>query len=148
MERWFPHVTVATLVERDGEYLTVEEHAGGQLMLNQPAGHLEEHESLVAAAIRETQEESGWLVAPEALLGIYQWRASNGKSFIRTTFLAKAISYDADAPLDDGIARALWLNESALQQQRQRLRSPLILRSIADYKNGIRYPLDLLQSLL
>ena len=38
---WCPHVTVATVVEQDGRFLLVEEHAGDELVFNQPAGHLD-----------------------------------------------------------------------------------------------------------
>ena len=44
---WQPDVTtVATVVLRDGRLLVVEERVSGQLVLNQPAGHLEPDESL------------------------------------------------------------------------------------------------------
>ena len=32
----------------------------GELVFNQPAGHLEQGESMTAAALRETLEETGW----------------------------------------------------------------------------------------
>ncbi len=38
---WRPDVTVATIVARDGRFLIVEENVRGELVLNQPAGHLE-----------------------------------------------------------------------------------------------------------
>lgn len=38
---WAPHVTVATVVIRDGRYLLVYEEADGKLVYNQPAGHLD-----------------------------------------------------------------------------------------------------------
>jgi 8-oxo-dGTP pyrophosphatase MutT (NUDIX family) len=55
---WKPNVTVAAVVERDGRFLLVEERTERGLMFNQPAGHLEAGESIVAAAIRETLEET------------------------------------------------------------------------------------------
>jgi hypothetical protein len=45
-EVWRPHVTVATVVPREGRFLLVEEHVRGCLVLNQPAGHLDPGESL------------------------------------------------------------------------------------------------------
>ena len=56
--RWNPEVTVAAIVEVDGRFLMVEERAAGNLVLNQPAGHLEDRETLVEAAVRETREET------------------------------------------------------------------------------------------
>ncbi|MDP3031787.1 MAG: NUDIX hydrolase, partial [Rhodocyclaceae bacterium] len=48
MEIWKPHVTVAALIERDGCFLLVEEETAEGVRFNQPAGHLENGESLVA----------------------------------------------------------------------------------------------------
>ena len=52
---WQPDVTVATVVVGDGRLLCVEERSNGQLVINQPAGHLEPDESLVDATVRETR---------------------------------------------------------------------------------------------
>ena len=73
---WAPHVTVATVVFRqeagdsDGKYLLVFEKSEGQMVYNQPAGHLEAGETLAEAAIRETVEETGWKIKPTGLLNI------------------------------------------------------------------------------
>ena len=56
--RFLPHTTVATVIERSGQFLLVEEVSQGIAVLNQPAGHLEQHESLIDAAARETLEET------------------------------------------------------------------------------------------
>ena len=49
---------VAVVVERDGRFLLVEEDSDGEIVLNQPAGHLAEGEDLLAAVARETLEET------------------------------------------------------------------------------------------
>ena len=67
-----PTVTVATIVERDGRFLVVEEETRDGTRINQPAGHLELGETFTAAAVRETLEETGWHVAPTALIGVYR----------------------------------------------------------------------------
>ena len=71
--QWKPNVTVAAVVERDGAFLLVEEQTRDGIRYNQPAGHLEDGESLIEAVIRETLEESACDFRPEALLGIYQY---------------------------------------------------------------------------
>ena len=73
MREWLPHVTVATVVEQGGRFLLVEERdkQTGDLVFNQPAGHLEAGETLAQAAVRETLEETGWNVELTAVLGIF-----------------------------------------------------------------------------
>ena len=147
-EPWNPEVTVAAIVERDGRFLMVEELISGRLVLNQPAGHLEDGESLVAAAIRETREETAWRFHPEALVGVYLWRnPDNGRGFLRFAFCGRVDQHDAAQPLDKGIQRALWLSRNQLLAQAGRLRSPLVMRCLDDYTLGRRQPLDTVATL-
>lgn len=142
---WKPHVTVAAIAERDGHFLLVEEIAGGKAVINQPAGHLEPGEGLIDAVIRETREETAWEFLPRALVGVYRWvLPSRGTTYLRFTFTGECTAHDPQLPLDDGILRALWLAPEELEARRAQLRTPLILRSIADYRAGRRYPLELL----
>lgn len=145
---WQPDVTVATVVVRDGRLLMVEERVGGRLVLNQPAGHLEPDESLLQAALRETLEETGWEVRLTAFVGAYQWKApETDRHYLRFAFAAEPVRHDASRPLDEGIARALWLSPAELQAQRERHRSPLVWRAAVDFLAGRRQSLDLLQQL-
>lgn len=145
---WRPDATVATIVERDGRFLFVEERVRGRLVLNQPAGHLEPGEALVDAAARETLEETGWIVRPQALVGIYQWTSPHdGASFLRFTFCAEAVEQLAGAILDHGIERVLWLTRAELESRRESARSPLVARGVDDWLAGRRLPLDSLQCL-
>lgn len=145
--RWTPHVTVATVVVRDGRVLLVEEAIDGRLVLNQPAGHLEPGESLAAAAVRETLEETGWTVQLAAFIGTYQWTAADGTPFLRFAYAAEPVSHDPGRALDSGIVRALWLEPAELQAEAARLRSPLVWEVVADYLAGQRYPLSLVRDL-
>ncbi|MBT2767436.1 NUDIX hydrolase [Stenotrophomonas sp. ISL-67] len=143
--RWAPHVTVATVVVRDGRLLLVEEAIEGRAVLNQPAGHLEPGESLAAAAVRETLEESGWSVRLTAFIGTYQWTAPDGTPFLRFAYAAEPISHDLGRPLDTGILRALWLAPAELQAEPSRLRSPLVWEVVADFLAGQRHPLSIMK---
>ena len=150
---WQPDVTVATIVVRDGRLLVVEEEAQGQRVLNQPAGHLEPNESLAAAALRETLEETGWEVRLTAFIGVYQWRASaasdgsGGRHYLRHAFAAEPVRHHPDRPLDAGIVRAFWMTPAELQAEQSRHRSPLVWRTASDFLAGRRFPLDLLTHL-
>lgn len=152
---WQPDVTVATIVERDGRFLMVEEMSSsqGRLVINQPAGHLEPNESILDAALRETLEETGWTVQLKAFLGAYQWTApsveegGSGKQYLRFAFIGDAVSHDPSLPLDSGIEQAVWLTRDEIVAQVERLRSPLVLRVLEHYWEGRRFPLDMLAQL-
>ena len=143
-----PEVTVAAVVERDSRYLLVEERIAGRLVLNQPAGHLEDRETLLDAVIREAREETAWHFVPTALVGTYLWRSpDSGRSFLRFAFCGDVDDFRADQALDTGIVRAVWLSREQILNQQARLRSPLVLRCIDDYLLGRRQPLDSVSAL-
>jgi len=150
---WQPDVTVATVVVRDGRLLCVEERAGGQLVINQPAGHLEPDESLADAALRETLEETAWDVRLTAFVGAYQWKAppapgqTEGRHYLRFGFAAEPVREHAGRALDTGILRALWMTPAELSDARARHRSPLVWQLVEDYLAGRRQPLSALRKL-
>lgn len=147
--RWNPHVTVATVVFRDEQFLCVEEHSRKGAVINQPAGHWEDGETLVEAAQRETLEETGWHIAISHLSGIYQWRhPTSSETFLRVCFAADCLQHEPTRELDPAIIAVHWLSREQISQRQQDWRSPMVLRCIDDYLNGHRYPLDLLQSVL
>lgn len=140
-----PVISVASVVERDGEFLFVEETVKSRLVINQPAGRLEAGESLADAAVRETLEETGWTIEPLGLVGIYRWVSEReNKTYVRICFHGRVLHHDPQRPLDTGIERALWLNHPSLLRRMHDLRSPLVLHCVNDYLTGRRFPLDLL----
>jgi 8-oxo-dGTP pyrophosphatase MutT (NUDIX family) len=145
-----PRVTVAAVVERDGRFLLVRERAqNGDLVINQPAGHLEAGESLVEAVIRETREETGWKFVPKALVGVYLWQhPTEIKGFVRFALSGAVTHRDENPRLDEGIEEVLWLSAEELKAQAHSLRSPLVMRGICDYLNGERFPLTVLKSVV
>jgi 8-oxo-dGTP pyrophosphatase MutT (NUDIX family) len=138
-----PDITVAAVTETDGRFLVVEERINRRLVFNQPAGHVEHGETLLAAVVREVREETAWAFVPQALLGVYMWRnPSSGRSYMRFAFTGRVMNHDAAQPLDRGIVRTHWLSREDLQEREPRLRSPLVLRCIEDYLGGTRLPLE------
>ena len=145
---WTPHVTVAAILEMQGRFLMVEEETPDGIRYNQPAGHLEAQESLIAAIQREVLEESAWQFQPAGLVGIYRWQLAPGETtYLRFCFHGSVTAHDPQRPLDQGIRAALWLPLDTLRLQSRQMRSPLVLRSLNDYLNGSRYPLELLHEL-
>ena len=140
---WMPHVTVATVVMReDGRYLLVQEIAEGERVLNQPAGHLDENESLIDAARRETLEESGWEVEIEALLGASLFcNRRSGISYFRTSFLARPLHHHAERALDKEIVTTCWLDYAEILARKAELRSESVLATIEQHRSGRRFPL-------
>lgn len=149
MSQWAPHATVACVIERDGHYLLVEERdkTTGAMVFNQPAGHLEAQESLQAGALREVREETGWHVELTGVLGIALYTAaSNGVTYLRTTFLGRPIAPLEDAVIDADIHAVHWLDYDAILANSARMRSPLVLSSIERQRRGLCFPLDLIDS--
>lgn len=146
---WKPHVTVAAVIEQKGRFLLVEEQTSNGLQFNQPAGHLEENESLIEAVRREVFEETAWQFKPEYLVSIQLWRKrSRAPTFLRCCFAGQCHSHNPDQALDEGVIATHWLTQAEIQAQSKRLRSPLVALSVAEYLSGQRYPLDLLKTFI
>jgi 8-oxo-dGTP pyrophosphatase MutT (NUDIX family) len=136
-------ITVAAVTETDGRFLVVEERINRRLLFNQPAGHVERGETLLAAVVREAREETAWRFHPQALLGVYLWRnPATGRRVLRFAFIGSVTDHDPAQRLDRGIVRTHWLAPADLEQEHARLRSPLVLRCVHDYLAGRREALD------
>ena len=144
---WIPHITAASVVERDGAFLLVRELVAGRAVYNQPAGHLEENESLADAAVRETLEETALQFVPEHLLGVYHWQQARCReTYIRVAFTGRVEGEPRpEVSREKGILGTRWLSrEKLLALPPSSLRSPMVLKCIEDYLAGVRYPLSAL----
>lgn len=138
----YPHITVAAIAEKNGEFLFVKENSPEGIVINQPAGHLEPGETLLDAVVRETLEETAWHVQPRNFIGISHYTSpSNQVSYVRHTFAVSLLKRNANVILDDDIIETLWL--SPKEASRMQLRSPLVMHDINNYLDGTRYPLDI-----
>jgi 8-oxo-dGTP pyrophosphatase MutT (NUDIX family) len=147
---WKPNVTVAAIIERDGRFLLIEEETSDGVRLNQPAGHLDPHESLQEAVVREVLEETAHDFTPTALVGMYlsRYRSARRKedvTYLRFTFCGVA-GKEHDQPLDEGIIRTLWMTRDEMADCQEQHRSPLMLQCVDDYLAGKRIPLDLMHT--
>ena len=153
--RWKPSATVAAIIEQHGKFLLVEEHTPDGLRLNNPAGHLDEGETLMQACGRETLEETMYQFAPTSLIGIYMSRfvrPSQGQqvaqdvTFLRFAFCGTLGMLQPGRRLDEGIVRTLWLTPDEIRESTGRLRSPMVLRCMEDYLAGRRLPLSVIHT--
>ncbi|CAN4268970.1 MAG: NUDIX hydrolase [Candidatus Methylopumilus sp.] len=141
--QWMPHATVAAIVEDQGKFLLVEEETDRGNRYNQPAGHLEDNESLLAAVVRETMEETAYTFHPEALLGIYHWKHEhNDSTYLRFAYIGRVSHHQPTQALDEGIVRSVWMTVEEMREQAMLMRSPQVLKCVEDYLAGKRYPLE------
>ena len=146
-EVWKTSVTVAAVMERAGRFCLVEEEADGRLVFNQPAGHWEPGEMLVAACERETLEETAHRFRPTHLLGVYRWRhAPSDTTFLRFAFVGEVLGAVPGRVLDREIRRVLWLEPEEIRALQDRHRSPLVMACVEDFLAGRRYPLECLHA--
>ncbi len=146
---WVPHITVASIIENNNNYLFVEEYVNNKKVLNQPAGHLEENETLEEACIRETFEETNYLVEVDYLIGIYQERRKSSLDmWLRFCFKCSVVKEDSNKELDKAIIRKLWLPKSEILEPKISLRSEMVLKCINDFEKGKNYPKDIINNLL
>lgn len=143
--QWKPNTTVAAIVQRDDSFLMVKEVKHGQTVFNQPAGHLEQGESLTQAVCREVMEETTWEFKPEGIVGLYLYEnPQRDITYLRVCFYGSVIQQHVDRALDEGIIAAPWLSRAELLERNQQLRSPMVLHCIDDYLAGHRHSLDML----
>ncbi|HSU62887.1 MAG TPA: NUDIX hydrolase [Burkholderiales bacterium] len=143
-EIWRPSVTVAAVIERDGRFLLVEERIDGRSVLNQPAGHLDRGESLLAACKREVLEETAHRFEPTSLVGIYRWHyAARDVTFLRFCFSGEIKGVE-DQALDKEILALHWLTEGQVRSRQAQHRSPLVQKCVDDFAAGRHFPLDVL----
>lgn len=137
-------ITVAAIIQRQGRFLLVEEEENGRRVFNQPAGHLEEGESLVQAVVREVAEETGHEFRPQGLVGVYRLALDTGPTFIRFCFHGQVEPDRPSQPQDAEILACHWLTLDEINSRRQSHRSPLVLQCLDDFLKGKDFPLDLL----
>lgn len=145
---WKPNTTVAAIIEQDSKFLLVEEETADGIRLNQPAGHLENGETLFEGVKRETKEETAYDFTPEKLLGVYHWRhPEKDITYLRFAFIGRATNHQSEQKLDEGIIRTVWMSPEEIRATRALHRSPQVLTCVEDYLAGKSFPLSVVNHL-
>jgi phosphatase NudJ len=150
-DQFKPNATVAAVIVHQNKFLLVEEIENGKHVYNQPAGHLEANENLIAAVEREVLEETGLSLTPDYLSGIYYFHRSEIKLyFLRFCFVIELDDYLQSKPQDEEIIDTHWLTLEEIKEKSSQLRSAMVLECIEDYltvlETGNKIPLSSLKS--
>ena len=143
------HLTVATVVERDNKFLMVRETIDGKQVINQPAGHVEPGEDVMAAALRETMEETGWEVAITGFLGFSNAMSpTTGITYYRLVFVAEPLNFNEDAEIDNDIDCAEWMTLDEIKDPANKPRSEMVHQAIDDFISGRVFSLEMFRNRL
>ncbi len=147
--QWKPNVTVAAIVMQDDRFLLVEEKIDDHIVFNQPAGHLEQNESLIQAVKREVLEETALEFVLESMVGIYLYPGKFGDStYLGICFSGHCTKQHIGRSLDEDILRTVWLTRDEIKTHEEKTRSPMVIRCIDDFISGKSYPLELINHYL
>lgn len=144
---WNVHITVAAIIKHQDKFLLVTDNTHAGLKLNQPAGHVDDNESIIEAVIREVKEETSLDFQPQYIVGIYFAKLNPANSYLRICFAGNATgNIEAPCPMadDDGVIDAKWYSIEEIKQNQNMLRTPMVWQCITDFIAGISHPLNIL----
>jgi 8-oxo-dGTP diphosphatase len=131
------------LAEKDGKYLLVKENWGSCVGLwSLPGGGQENKEDIFACAVREGQEETGFIFSLRAIVGFYQQYLCRTKEDIfGVVFKAEIVG--GKETLSDEISEIGYFSNPEIREMAEKglLRFPL-LRIIEDSETGREFPLS------
>ncbi|MFB0980989.1 MAG: NUDIX hydrolase [Alteromonadaceae bacterium] len=137
-DQFKPNATVAAVIVHQNKFLLVEEIEKGKKVFNQPAGHLEANENLIAAIEREVLEETGLVLTPDYVSGIYYFhRPEINLYYLRFCFVMKLNSFEQGLPQDNEIIDTHWLTFEEIKEKSSQLRSTLVVECIEDYLSNL-----------
>jgi ADP-ribose pyrophosphatase YjhB (NUDIX family) len=125
-------LVASTAVIKDGRLLMIKEHKNeAGPTWNFPSGHVEPGEDLIAAARRETREETGLDVKVLESAGLFQFISRTGHPVILFQFTAEIAGGSIE--LEEGITEYSWFTaREILDMNESTLREPGAIRQIAN----------------
>lgn len=144
MEEFRKIIVGGALLERDGKFLLIKESHGPAVgKWSIPAGRWEDKESIIECAEREVKEEAGFDFKARNVLGVYS-RHIEGQRVSSVGIIFIGDLGTQGAAKDSEITR--WFTEEEIfQLDASTLRIPAIKEFIKDYKNGVKYPLEMIK---
>ena len=122
----------------------VRETQDGVQVINQPAGHVEPGEDVLAAALRETFEETGWEVKITGFLGFSNAKSvTSGITYYRLVFVAEPLQFQEDAEIDSDIDSAEWMTLEQIKDPINKPRSEMVYQAVDDFMSGHIFPLEI-----
>jgi ADP-ribose pyrophosphatase YjhB (NUDIX family) len=127
-----PFVSTSGVVIQDGRVLMVSDPIRNELVL--PGGHLKWDEDPQKAVAREVREETGILIEPRDLLGVYsgkQWSGERG--IVRVIYLADAAGGNLQSSAE---GEAQWVDVQSVARADTR-DAPLVRAALERVAEGV-----------
>ena len=117
---------------QDGTKVLVEEKVGkGADGIIFPGGHVEEHEPIVDAVIREMKEETGLTIEHPQLCGVKEWINEDGSRYV--VFLFKANQFSGEL-VSSAEGRVFWHMDGLMRIMADSEYTELYLDAADDWK--------------
>jgi 8-oxo-dGTP pyrophosphatase MutT (NUDIX family) len=113
---------------------------------NLPAGTLELGEDLLQCAVREVQEETGAMVTLESFIGLYETVIATGSNVVFAVFSGSIPDEAVLQSEEHKVIKVLSYTAIEALDEAGQLRSPIVLKSISNYQNGQRLPINTVQT--
>ena len=108
-----------------------------------PGGKLLWSEDVFSCAEREALEESRYKVKLVKFLGIYQRKTgANDEDYFRFIFIGKIKDRGRIKEKNPNISDVKWLKIDDLLKNKLKVRSPEVIREVANYASGRLFPLN------
>ena len=136
-------VVGASILEKDNRFLLVQEKLGkARGKWNLPAGRLEIGEDIITCARREGEEETGFVLKPDYLVGVYEYSSASVNAIV---FVFKQVILGGKLAIpDEEIMSAKWFSFDEINglDNNGLVRASYVLLAIKDYLAGKKIPLD------
>ena len=136
------HAVAANLIERDGEYLLVQEGKESvRGKWNLPAGGVDKDEKIQEAAIREAEEETGLEVKLEKFIGVFVDESDRSDATVLVfVFHSRPENFSLERPEGEEILDVKFFSPEKFSGIDVRV--PFLEEIVERFENGDLRPLD------